>query len=393
VQVAGRKEVMRLDFAWTEDEKALRANLRSYIEDNLMPGWTHIEREMPTPATIQQVVRFCQGLAERGLLTPAWPPEYGGRDASDWEQTVIGEEMWGAGEPRGPQYMNVNWIGPAISQLGTEVQRDQYLSAIGRGEAMWCQGFSEPDAGSDLAALKTLAVRDGDVYIVNGQKIWTSYAHAADYCFLLARTAQTDNPRQGISVLLVPMNLEGIEVREIPTLGIRHVVHEVFFQDVVVPVGCRLGEENEGWSIIRHLLAGERVGNPRHEWVDRTLDKLVQEAVVGSDADTGDRFWETLGRAAALTAASRVLNYVAVQARNDHSREYQGHAAVYRTAMIQMELGAAHAFIDVLGPAALVESSGGDHQLMAATLSSLGGGSLEMQLNNVARYELGLPRG
>jgi len=349
---------------------------------------------MPTAASVEEVIRFCKGLAERGLLIPAWPAEYGGRGASEWEQTVISEELWGAGEPRGPQYMNVNWIGPAISQLGSQEQQGQYLGAMGRGEAMWCQGFSEPDAGSDLAALKTSAVRDGDVYIVNGQKIWTSYAHAADYCFLLVRTARADNPRRGISVLLVPMSLEGIEVREIATLGVRHLVHEVFFQDVAVPVACRLGEENEGWSIIRYLLAGERTGNARHEWVDRSLDKLVEEAAEAAEVDTGDpRLWETLGRAAAWTAASRVLNYVAVQARNDGSKEYPNHAATYRASMAQMELGAAHAFTDVLGAGALLESSRGDYQLVGGTLSTLGGGSLEMQLNNVAWYQLGLPKG
>ena len=383
-----------MDFTWTDEEDALRGDLRSYIEDNIMPGWTHTDRDMPTPATIAEVIRFCKGLAERGLLTPAWPPEYGGRGASLFEQTVISEELWGVGEPRGPQYMNVNWIGPAISQIGTNDQRKEYFGPIAAGDAMWCQGFSEPDAGSDLSALKTSAERDGEVYIVNGQKIWTSYAHAADYCFLLVRTAKSDNPRRGISVLLMPMDLPGIEVREIPTLGVRHLVHEIFFQDVAVPVGCRLGQENEGWNIIRHLLASERVGNARHEWVDRSLDKLVDEAVEADGTDTADpRFWETLGRAAAWTAASRVLNYAAVQAWSDSSKDYPNLAATYRASMAQMELGAAHAFIDVLGTDGLLETSRGDYQLLAGTLSTIGGGSLEMQLNNVAWYVLGLPKG
>ena len=381
-----------MDFTWTKDEELLRRELRSYVEDHLMPGWTHTDRDMPTQHEIDEVIKFCRGLAERGLLIPAWPAEYGGRDASLWEQTVISEELWGVGEPRGPQYMIVNWIGPAFMQLGSEEQRQRYFGPIAAGEAMWCQGFSEPDSGSDLASLKTSAVRDGDSYVVNGQKIWTSYAHAADYCFLLVRTARTDNPRRGISVLVVPMDLPGIEVREIATLGVRHLVHEVFFTDVVVPVSCRLGGENEGWNIIRHLLASERVGNARHEWVDRSLDQLVDESLA-ENTDTGDeRFWETLGRAAALTAASRVLNYAAVQAWSDDSAEFPQLAAIYRASMAQMELGAAHAFLDVLGPEALLESSRGDWQLVGGTLSSIGAGSLEMQLNNVARYVLHLPR-
>jgi alkylation response protein AidB-like acyl-CoA dehydrogenase len=384
---------MTMDFTWTQDEDALRADLRSYIEDHLMPGWSHVDRDMPTAGTVAEVVKFCQGLAARGLLIPQWPAEYGGRGASIWEQTVISEELWGEGEPRGPQYMNVNWIGPAIAQLGTREQQQQYFGPIADGEAMWCQGFSEPDAGSDLSALRTSAQRDGDHYIVNGQKIWTSYAHAADYCFLLVRTAKSDNPRRGISVLLVPMSSEGIEVREIPTIGVRHLVHEVFFRDVTVPVGCRLGGENEGWNIIRHLLASERVGNARHEWIDRSLDKLVDEAIAAGADTGGSGFWETLGRAAAWTAASRVLNYTAVQAWDDGSSEYPNLAAVYRASMAQMELGTAQAFIDVLGQEALLESSRGDYQLVGGTLSTIGGGSLEMQLNSVAWYQLGLPKG
>ena len=228
---------------------------------------------------------------------------------------MISEELWGVGEPRGPQYMNVNWIGPAVMQLGSEEQRQEYFAPIAAGEAMWCQGFSEPDAGSDLSALKTAAVRDGEYYIVNGQKIWTSYAHAADYCFLLVRTAKSENPRRGISVLLVPMNLPASRCGRSPPSGSGTWSTRSSSPTSRCRLRYRLGGENEGWNIIRHLLASERVGNARHEWVDRSLDRLVDEALAADGVDTADsRFWETLGRAAAWTAASRVLNYAAVQA-------------------------------------------------------------------------------
>jgi alkylation response protein AidB-like acyl-CoA dehydrogenase len=381
-----------MDFRWSDEETQLRTELRTYMEDHLMPGWSFLERDMPTPERIADVITFCTGLAERGLLVPAWPEEYGGRGASRWAQIIISEEMRAVSEPRGPQYMNVNWIGPAIMELGTDSQKERYTGPIAAGEAMWCQGFSEPDAGSDLSALRTTAIRDGDHYLVNGQKIWTSYAHAADFCFTLVRTAQTENPRRGISVLLVPMDLPGIEVREIPALGMSHLVHEVFFHDVAVPADCRLGEENEGWRIIRTLLANERAQNSRHSAIEGALDQLVDEAA-GAGADTaGTSFWEHLGRAAAWTAASRILNYVAVQAWSDDSAEFANLAAVYRASMAQMELGAAQTFIDVLGPDALLTTSRGDWQLAGGTLSTIGAGSLEMQLNNVAWYILGLPK-
>jgi alkylation response protein AidB-like acyl-CoA dehydrogenase len=382
-----------MDFTWSDDEQALRAELRGYIAEHLAPGWQHLDRDMPTPAAIDAAVEFCQGLADRGLLTPAWAKEDGGRGASKWAQVVISEELRAAGEPRGAQYANVNWLGPAIRQLGTEEQRKELLGPIAAGEAMWCQGFSEPDAGSDLSALRTSAKRDGDHYIVNGQKIWTSYAHAADHCFLLVRTAREGNPRRGITVLLVPMDSEGIEVREIPTLGIHHMLHEVFFADVRVPVSCRLGAENQGWDLIRTLLANERTQVSIHEEADRGLDQLVSDAVEAGIDTEAESFWESLGRAAASAAASRVLNYVAVQAWSDGSRDYPNHAAVSKAAAAQMASDAAQAHIAVLGAEALLEPARGDYQLISAIESGIGGGSLEMQLNSIAWHVLGLPRG
>ena len=382
-----------MDFSWGEDEIALRADLRSYIDDNLMPGWTHFDRDLPTAETLAAAVAFCRGLAERGLLVPGWPKEYGGREISSWAKVVISEELRGIGEPRGPQYANTSWLGPALMNLGTDEQRAELLTAIAAGEAMWCQGFSEPDAGSDLSALRTAAERDGDVYIVNGQKIWTSYAHTANYCFLLVRTSKGENQRHGITILLVPMNLDGIEVREIGVLGIHHMLHEVFFNDVRVPVSCRLGPENEGWNIIRTLLANERSQTATYEQVDRGLDLLVEEARrAGVDTDS-DRFLERVGSAAAATAADRVLKYAAIQASNDKSPEYSNLAAVSKAAAALMEAKASAAFIDVLGPTALLEDSRGDYQLVSAIETGIGGGSLEMQLNNIAWYVLKLPKG
>jgi len=384
---------LNLDFTWSEEEQALRAELRSFIDESLMPGWTHLDRDLPDQATLEASLEFCRGLAQHGLLAPAWPVEHGGRGSSKWAQVVTSEELRSIGEPRGPQYTNVNWIGQAIMQLGTPQQQEKYLAEMCRGESMWCQGFSEPDAGSDLSALRTSAERDGDDYIVNGQKIWTSYAHVATTCFLLVRTGQDKNPRRGISILLVPMDSEGIEVREIPSLGIHHMLHEVFFHDVRVPVSCRLGGENEGWNIIRVLLANERTQVSAHEQVDRGLNDLVHEAIEAG-VDTDDpRFWESLGRAASFSSASRVLNYVAIQSWVDGTADYPNLASVYKASGSEMGAEASRAHIDVLGTAALLETARGDHQLIAALEAGIGGGSAEMQLNNIALHVLGLPKG
>lgn len=171
-----------------------------------------------------------------------------------------------------------------------------------------------------------------------------------------------------------------------------HLVHEVFFHDVAVPVSCRLGPENEGWSIIRETLSNERVGNARHEWNFRMYDALVEEAEdLGIEMD--DRFWEILGQDMAATAAGRVLNYVAVDAADRDTPDRNTIASVYRAQMAQMEANTAHAFVDLLGAEALVSESRGDYQNKAGLISSIGAGSLEMQLNNVARFALGLPKG
>ena len=181
--------------------------------------------------------------------------------------------MWIAGEPRGGQYMNVNWIGPTLIRYGSEAQQARYLPPIAEGRALWCQGFSEPGSGSDLASLRTRAVRDGDDYVVNGQKIWTSYAGLADTCFLLARTS--DDRKAGISILLVPMDTPGITVRQIPSLIGEGDIHEVFFDDLRVPPSARLGEEGQAWEIVAYSLRNERLGIPRYAFARAALDRAV----------------------------------------------------------------------------------------------------------------------
>jgi alkylation response protein AidB-like acyl-CoA dehydrogenase len=381
-----------MDLDWTDDERAFRSTLRDFIDEHRRPGWTHRQREMPEPEDREAVVRFCAAMGARGLLTPNWPAEYGGRDASAWEQAIVSEELWAAGEPRGPQYMNVNWIGPAIMLAGTDEQKRYHLGRISRGEAMWCQGFSEPDAGSDLASLRTAAVRDGDVYIVNGQKVWTSYAHAADHCFLLARTDPTTTGAEGISILLVPMDLPGVEVRDIPNPWVTHLVHETWFTDVPVPASCLLGEENQGWEIVRQVLANERVGVARHECAERTLDAAVAWAAAeGVDVDEPS-VAEEVGMAYAMCEAARGLNYLAVHERTLGLDSRRPMAATSRAITGPMEGRIAHACLEVLGSEGVVRGSVAERQVVPGTTGPIGAGSLEVQLNLIARH-LGLPKG
>ncbi|MCU1397136.1 MAG: acyl-CoA dehydrogenase [Acidimicrobiales bacterium] len=382
-----------MEFAWSDDEQKYRAALRDYVAENIMPGWNHDDRELHDPRLKPVVKEFCRKFGESGWLTPHWPREYGGLDSSAWERTVVGEEMWAAGEPRGPQYMNVNWIAPAIMLAGTPEQKKRFLTPISEGGVVWCQGFSEPDAGSDLAALKTKAVRDGDQYIVSGQKIWTSYAHDAEYCFLLVRTNSEVEFHKGISILLAPMNLPGIVVRNIPTPFVDHAIHEVFFDEVRVPADCLLGEENEGWGIIRHTLTEERVGIARYAYQEQALMEAIDDcAIIGRDvSDPG--LQEAIGYGFAFFEAARSMMYVATQERIDDPTGLRPMASVWRAIgpglaeMLLREL-----LMEVMGPEGLVDNSMADRETELGTVGPIAAGALEVQLNIVARYCLKLPK-
>ncbi len=382
---------MHLD--WTDEEVAFRDALRTSIMSNIRPGWTLDDRDMPEPADIDAVKEFCATLGDDGFLTPHWPAEHGGRAASPWEQLIISEETWAFGEPRGGQYMNTNWIGPALMRYGTPEQRAQYLPPISRGEVNWCQGFSEPDAGSDLAALRCAALLDGDAYVVNGQKIWTSYAHAADYCFLLVRTDFDSPKREGITILLVPMDSAGIEVREIPNPYGHHLIHEIHFADVVVPESCRLGDENRGWDIVRNALANERVGIARHQHTEFVLDRTVADAAeMGIDVnDPGVE--EALGMAYAWCEAARALNYAAVAERISEPNGSRPMAAVSRSITGPMERIAGWTCQEVLGDQALAAATEADRQIVTGTTCMIAAGAYEVQLDLIARLCLDLPRG
>ncbi len=183
-----------MDFEMGQKADTLRGELRELVNNNVPEHFLGAFTD--NPADLETAQAFCRLLAERNLLCLSWPEEFGGGAASVWEQTVVREEMWAHHEPRGAQYMGVNWVGPIIMRHGTEDQQRKHLPPIARGEVIWCQGFSEPEAGSDLASLRTTARRDGDGWRVSGQKIWTSYATMAQWCFLLARTSKVARHRK-----------------------------------------------------------------------------------------------------------------------------------------------------------------------------------------------------
>ena len=380
-----------MEFGWSDEDRAFRRELAAFLAENLPDDWEERAQDGPgSDAQARFSREFCPKLAARGWLTQNWPSEHGGADASAWRHIILGEEMWRVGEPRSSQYMNVNWVGPTIMRYGTEEQQREYLPPISRGDAFWCQGFSEPEAGSDLVSLRTQARRDGDHYVVNGSKIWTSYVNHAQHCFLVVRTDPESKRHKGISVLLCPMNLPGIEVREIPSVVGERYFFEVFFTDVKVPVSCRLGPENEGWDVVTYSLAYERVGAARYARAALTLDELARRAEERGLLDD-PRLLEKLGEARALCEASRLLTYRVIDLR-ERGLPPSADTNVARVAGTTAELAVANLALELFGPEALEYGHFAEAHFRLAMTAGVAVGTTEVNLNLVASRFLDLPR-
>jgi alkylation response protein AidB-like acyl-CoA dehydrogenase len=380
-----------MEFGWSPEEDAFRDEVVDALA-TLPATWDRRPSSLGSSQHSAQTMAFNRTLAERGLLVPHWPVEFGGRAATHWQYSILSGEMWAHGEPRGPQYMNVNWIGPALLQYGTDAQREMFLPLIAQGAMVWCQGFSEPDAGSDLSALRTRARREGDWYVIDGRKVWTSYASDASYCLLLARTGVNEKPREDISIFLVPVPSEGLEVRPIDAIIGSHAFHELTFESVRVHESMRLGEECAGWNIMRGALANERVGNPRYVRAVKVLEEVVPDDDGASNGvlDSVDGSVEALGEALALCDAARLLAWRAVDG-GIRGHASAGEASAARAAIVLAERAVADVCSDVSGLEALVEGSVADGQFRNSLAAGIASGTYEMQLNTVA--SMLVPRG
>jgi alkylation response protein AidB-like acyl-CoA dehydrogenase len=379
-----------MNFEWTDRDKAFRAEIVDFLARELPADWLKTARH--GPGSRQQTefsLGFCTKLAAAGLLVPHWPKEHGGRGSSVWEHFILGEEMWAVGEPRGPQYMNVNWIGPTILRFGTVEQKERYIPEIAAGRAVWCQGFSEPSAGSDLASLRTRADRDGDHFIINGSKVWTSYAGMASHCFLLARTS--GNRKDGICIFLISMHTPGITVRPIPALVGNGDLHEVFFQDVRVPASAMLGEEGKAWSLITYALANERIGLPRYKLSARVLGEMVEQLKAdGSWNDEVVRY--RAGQALAACEAACMLVYRVVDQRA-RGLPPNAESSLARVAIVSADHAVANFALDFLPDAFasdVIPLLKPHHE--RAIAAGIASGAAEIQLGIVASDHLNLPR-
>ena len=265
----------------TAEADAFRQEVRQFLADKLTPTLVSAA-ELGLGIKRKEGSIWHKALFDQGWVAPEWPKEFGGPDWSITQKHIFEEETTLAGAPMLMPF-GLGMVGPVIYTFGNETQKAQHIPGILDGSTWWCQGYSEPGSGSDLASLKTSAVRDGDNYIVNGQKVWTTNAHQADWIFALVRTDASSKPQRGISFLLIDMKTPGIEIKPIISIDGMHHLNEVYFTDVEVPVSNRIGEENKGWTYAKFLLSHERTGIAGVARSKRAIKALGSFAATAND--------------------------------------------------------------------------------------------------------------
>ena len=272
---------MQLEFS--PEEIAFQKEVRTFIAENYPENLRSVQDE-GHDLSKEDFLSWHRILAKKGWIAPAWPVEYGGTGWTATQRFIWSEEL-AAADCVGTMPFGLSMVGPVIYTFGTPEQKARFLPGILSGDDWWCQGYSEPGAGSDLASLRTKAVRDGDHYVVNGQKTWTTMAQHADWGFFLVRTDSDAKAQEGISFLLINMKTPGVTVRPIITLGGEHEVNEVWLEDVRVPVANRIYEENKGWTCAKFLLAHERTGIAAVARSKRGVEKIKSIARTEQDGD------------------------------------------------------------------------------------------------------------
>jgi len=391
-----------MDFRFSPEEEAFRDEIRAFLRAELPAGWSEGGGASGFGEASGDRYDFLRGfqrkLSARGWLTLGWPREHGGLAAGHMMQVIYSEEM---SYNRAPTQVGVgpDRVGPTIILAGTEEQQAQHLLGIANAETVWCQGFSEPGSGSDLASLQTRAVIDGDSFVVTGQKIWTSLAHKADWCVLLVRTDPDAPKHKGISYLLVDMSLPGIEVRPLIDLTSRHTFNEVFFDKVRVPRDCLVGELNRGWYIAAATLDFERSGINRVVAGIRIYEELVEHWRHARLGDGRAGVGPLLAGLGLEFQIGRILAYrvASMQARGQVPNAEASLSKVFGS---ELQQRLANAALNITGlPGQLTSDSksaplGGRLQEYYLTTAGLtvAAGTNEIQRNIIAGRGLGLPR-
>lgn len=341
------------------EDEAFRTETRAFLNAHLSEDMrAEAARGAGVWAEFDLAMRWHRILYDHGRIAPSWPKQRGGCDWSVVERYIWDAECAAAGAPRLPA-MGLRMCGPVLMKYGTPAQKDRFLPRILSGEDFWCQGYSEPQAGSDLAALQCRAERDGEDYIVNGTKIWTTYAQHANWIFCLVRTATGGRPQEGISFLLIPMDAQGITVTPIITLAGDHEVNQVFFDAVRVPVANLVGAENDGWSVAKYLLEHER-GGSFAAGMKRKLSTLLR--IAREETDDGRRLIETPGFAASLAEAEIAVTGIDITEQRIISKISDGTASPADPSFLKLRGTEMTQKLDALLVAALGVYAGPDYR-------------------------------
>ena len=399
-----------MDLRYTPEETAFRDEVRTFMRTQLPDGIRRKLEEGRSPSK-DDIVTWQRILNKKGWAVAPWPKEYGGTGWTPMQQYIFLEEMQQAPAPQ-PLQFGVNMVGPVIYTFGSAAQKAHFLPRIANLDDWWCQGFSEPGAGSDLASLKTSAKRDGDHYVVNGQKTWTTLAQYADWIFCLVRTDPAAKKQQGISFLLIDMATPGITRRPIVTIDGGREVNEVFFDDVRVPVENLVGEENKGWDYAKFLLGNERVGIARVGVSKQRIRRIKELAAREMDGDRpvieNQRFREKLAAVEIELKALEITQLRVVSAESKRERGKPDPASsILKIKGSEIQQATTELLMEVIGPYALPYEPPHDELWneppvgpdYAAPLTpmyfnmrktTIYGGSSEIQKNIIAKAILGL---
>ena len=396
-----------MNLSLTPEEQAFRDEVRTFFKENVPPAIKQKMRE-GRHTSKQDLVDWTRILHKKGWAVPHWPKEYGGTGWSPVQQYIFNEELQMAPAPA-PLAFGVNMVGPVLYTFASEEQKQKYLPRIASLDDWWCQGFSEPGSGSDLASLKTKAERKGDKWIVNGQKTWTTLAQYADWIFCLCRTDPAAKKQSGISFILIDMKSKGITVRPIQTIDGGVEVNEVFFDDVEVPLENLVGEENKGWDYAKFLLGNERTNIARvgasKERIRRIRELAGSVEAGGKPVLEDPRFREKL---AAVEIELKALELTQMRVVADEDKHGKGKpnpaSSVLKIKGSEIQQATTELLMDVIGPFAAPYDEHGDdgsNETMDWTAQiapgyfnyrkvSIYGGSNEIQRNIITKAVLGL---
>jgi len=396
-----------MDFRFTEEEVALKAEVHQWLKQEIPQRWTELDpgiwEETEESWSISR--QFQRKLGQKGWLAPAYPKEYGGLELSHMKRLMLAEELAYNRAPISVEVeITVNWVAPTIILFGNERQKKEYGTRVAKGEIIFCIGYSEPNAGSDLAALQTRAVKVGDEYIINGQKIWCSYAHLADYCWLAVRTDPNVSKHKGISMFIVDMKTPGITVRPLINILNHHSFNEVFFDDVRIPRDNLVGQENNGWYQLVIALDLERSSIGTAAAQQRIIEELVGYAKEtrrnGKPLANDPLLRNQLAEMAVENEILRMMCYrIAWMYTKGIHPSYESSMTMVFSSELMRRL--ANVGMHIMGHYGELDRDSKwaplNARIMRMYLSSIsigvGGGSNEIQRNIIAMRGLGLPRG